>query len=403
MKGFFALLLGLGIIGVAAAGGPAQSIGAFEEEMIALVDGVSESIVSVAASSGQMQMPAGKQHGAWLAATKTIGCGVVFDESGLVMTTASVVGYARSVEVGTRDGTRYQGTVVGVDPSSDIAVIKVDSRDLKPARFAAEVRLRPGSVIIVLGNAFGSLPSVSMGMVSNVATLGDEEGTGSMFGLSVSINPGDIGGPVVNTKGEVIGMVIGRLSFQSQPQAVRFGDKALFGFGGAFQPSNMSVALPVTRALGIATELLEKGSSKRGFLGVTVFNLTREMKTDLGDPDMKGVMVMDVVPGSPAESIGIVPGDVITAVASKKIETVTQLGDIVKATSPGQVVDIAYSRRGGAVSDGVRIGWLVPEYVRQASFGEFALRPEQVRARIENLKAEMEVLETHLKQLEEGR
>ena len=257
MKGFCALAIGLAVLAATVADGSARSIKDLEKEMIGLVEGVSSSIVSVTAPSGQVQISGDKKHMAMQAAAKTVGCGVVFEDGGLVLNTASVVGYARDVEVTTSDGARYPGTVVGVDPASDIAVIRADTDELKPARFADQVRLLPGSVILVLGNAFGSLPSVSLGMVSNIAVSGQEEGTGSMFGLSVAINPGDIGGPVVNTDGEVIGLVIGRLTFQAQPQAMRMGGGLLFG--GAMQHSNMSVALPAARALGIAAEILEKG------------------------------------------------------------------------------------------------------------------------------------------------
>jgi serine protease Do len=402
MKGFLALVLAVGIVGAGAAYAPAQSIADFEEEMIGLVDGVSESIVAVAARSGQATI-SGAGEGAPKTAAKTVGCGIVIDESGLIITTASVVGHAQSVEVSTRDGVRYAGSVAGVDPVSDIAVIKVESEGFKPARFADEMRLLPGSIILVLGNAFGSLPSVSMGMVSNITALGDEDAAGSLFGLSVAINPGDIGGPVVNTRGEVIGMVIGRLSFQSQPQAVRVGNKAVFGLGGALQPSNMSVAVPATRALGTVAEILEKGSKERGFLGVTVVNLAQGIADQAGESKIKGVVIMDVVPGSPAESVGLEPGDLITAFGPKDVISTTQFANAVRATSPGDVVNITYSRKGTAVSDGVRIGWLVPEYVRQARVTEYGIRPEQVRARIENLKTEIEVLQTQLKELEDRR
>ncbi len=398
MKGLCALAIGLAVLVASVADGSARSIKDVEEEMIGLVEGVSKSIVSVTAHSGRLKVSGDKSHVSVQASAKTVGCGVVFEEGGLILTTASVIGYATTVEVSTSDGTRYPGTVVGVDPASDLAVIRADTDELRPARFADEVRLLPGSVILVLGNAFGSLPSVSLGMVSNITSGGQEEGTGSMFGISVAINPGDIGGPVVNTDGEVIGLVIGRLTFQSQAQAVRLGGRMLFG--GGLQHSNMSVALPAARALGIAAEILEKGSNRRGFLGVTVVNITRDMKAELDEPDISGVVVMDVVPGSPAESIGIVPGDVITGFASHGVGSTSDLGEAVRATKPGDVVAISFTREGSALSDGVRVGWMVPEYVRQATLRNFRLRPEQVRGRIDNLKEEVEVLEAQLEEIE---
>ena len=398
MKGLCALAIGLAVLVASAPDGSARSIKDLEEEMIGLVDGVSESIVSVTAHSGQVKVSGDKTQVGFEAQARSVGCGVVYDEGGLILTTATVIGYATTVDVSTSDGSRYTGTVVGVDPASDLAVIRADTDKLKPARFADEVRLLPGSVILVLGNAFGSLPSVSLGMVSNITSGGQEEGTGSMFGLSVAINPGDIGGPVVNTDGEVIGLVIGRLTFQSQPQAVRVGGRLMLG--GGLQHSNMSIAIPAARALGIAAEILEKGSNRRGFLGVTVVNITEGMEAGLDHPGISGVVVMDVVPGSPAESVGIVAGDVITGFASRGIASTSDLGEAVKSTKPGEVVAIDFSRNGTALSDGVRVSWMVPEYIRQATYQRVTLRPEQVRTRIDNLKEEVEVLEAELKKLE---
>jgi serine protease Do len=162
----------------------------------------------------------------------------------------------------------------------------------------------------------------------------------------------------------------------------------------------MSVAIPAARALGIAAEILDKGSNRRGFLGVTVVNITDDMRASLEQSDISGVMVMDVVPGSPAESVGIVAGDVITGFASRGIGNTSDLGEAVKSTEPGDVVAINFNREGTALSDGVRVGWMVPEFIRQATYQRVTLRPEQVRARIDNLKQEVEGLEAELKKME---
>jgi serine protease Do len=303
--------------------------------------------------------------------------------------------------VTTTKGAGYKGTVLGIDPTSDVAVIKVETADLKPARFTERTTLRPGSLILVLGNAFGALPSVSLGVLSNVTGSLAREGDDSMLRISVPINPGDIGGPVVSTAGEVVGLVIGRLTFQSQMHSMHVGDRAVFGFSGGMQPSNMSIAIPSARLMAVAEDILDKGSTRKGFLGIQVMNLSDELRRELGDSDLNGVLVTSVVPGSPAESIGIVPGDVITSFGPKPIDSITGLGDAVGETKPGDLIDISYVREGRDLRDGVRIGWFVPEFVRQATFMEYMLRPEQVKSRIEDLKTEMEELEEQLKQMED--
>ena len=118
-----------------------------------------------------------------------------------MLTTASVVGYARKVEITTSRGEHYPGVVVGTDPASDIAVIRAEGADLRPAALPRGKSLRPGSWVFVLGNAFGSLPSVSMGVVSGLTSEVRDDMGREMLRLSVPINPGDTGAPVVNCKG----------------------------------------------------------------------------------------------------------------------------------------------------------------------------------------------------------
>jgi S1-C subfamily serine protease len=249
----------------AAMDGTAQGIDALERDVTRLVEGVSESIVSVAAISGPH-------------AARSVGCGIVFDEEGLILTTTSVVGHARQVEIGTRDGTKIEGMVVGSDAMSDLAVIRAEGLKLKPAKLGDADALLPGSLIFVIGNAFGSLPSVSMGVVSTPAGRSGDELGDSMLRLSVAINPGDIGGPVVNTKGEVIGIVVGRLTFQSRYQSVRIQERGSFKIAGTPQVSSMTVAMPAQRAVAMTGDIIKTGMREPGFLGVQVLDLSEEMK-----------------------------------------------------------------------------------------------------------------------------
>jgi serine protease Do len=393
----FALLLVLGLV----VSGMCQDMLEIERDMTRVVKEVGQSIVSVSAVTGAGQASSPGGFAEMRIHARSVGCGVVFDD-GLVLSTASVVGYARYADIKTVSGTEYRGTVVGIDPVSDVAVIKVETSDLRPATFAKAIDIPPGSFVLVLGNAFGTLPSVSMGVLSNVTGTLASQAEPRMLRLAVPINPGDIGGPVVSSAGEIVGMVIGRLTFQPQTRSFQVGDRTVLGFSTGPQASNMSIAIPADRAMGVARDLLEKGSTRRGFLGVQVMDLSDQLKRDFGDRSLAGVMVTSVVPGSPAESIGIVPGDVITSFGAQAIETVGTLGDAVGQAAPGDVVDIRYVRNGEPVRDGVRIGWFVPEFVQQATFLDETTDPDQVRSRIEDLKTEMERLEKQLGDLEEN-
>lgn len=380
--------------------GWAQGIDAIEREMVGLVDDVGGSIVSVAAFARQVAVTPGVTSVSKQPVAKSIGCGVVFDETGLILTTASVVGYARQVEVGTRDGAKYTGTVVGSDPISDLAIVKVEGADLMPAAFAEGRLVMPGSLILVLGNAFGSLPSVSMGVVSGIDRQpGRDEGS-SMLRVSVPINPGDIGGPVVNTRGEVTGILIGRLTVPAGHRPVWVREGSPFGVVSNLEPSNMGLAIPASAALAKAREIMKTGRSDSGFLGVRVVNLSDEARGKLRQQDAVGVVVVDVIKGSPAESIGIVPGDLITAFASEVVESVTVLRNAVRATTPGDIVGLTYMRDSRPVSEAVRMARSIPEYIRHVSFREQRIGPEEVRARIDDLKAEIELLRAQLKEIE---
>ncbi len=382
-----------------ASGGAAQGIGDMERDIVNLVEHVSESVVSVAAVASYVQ--ASKRSSLPSMPAKSVGCGIVFDKNGLILTTASIVGYAKQVEIGTGDGATYRGKVVGTDPARDIAIIKVDGADLKPAEFADETHIRPGSLVFILGNAFGSLPSVSMGFLSG-GQGGGEGQADPMLRLSVPINPGEIGGPVVNGKGEVIGIVIGRLTFQSRYRSVWVREGSAFGFTGGLQPSNMSVAMPSGRALSIAGEIVKTGGKQQGYLGVQVLDLSEEQRVKLGQPGIHGVVVLDVVKGSPAESVGIKPGDIITAFGRDDVVSVSYLHDAVIGKIPGELVNITYLRGSRKLSEGVRLGRHMPDYVRQATFADDRFRPEEIRSRIKSLKTEIEELNKQLEDLEDG-
>jgi S1-C subfamily serine protease len=385
----------------AATSGSAQGLSSMEQDVVRLVDEVSKSIVSVAAISGNVPS-SGRSPFTSAQTAKSVGCGVIFDKEGLILTTASVVGYTEHVEVVTHDGHKLRAAVVGIDPESDIAVVKVDRTDLKPAPFGSGGGIRPGSMIFVLGNAFGSLPSVSMGVVSNVTGPVVDARGDAVLRLSVPINPGDIGGPVVSSGGEVIGIVIGRLTFRSGYRSIRMGEGAAFGFaGGALQTSNMTVALPTARVIDVARDIVRTGGTERGFLGVQVVDVSDEIRESMGTPDLRGVRVTHVVGGSPAESIGLRVGDIITALGPRSVETVEFLRDAISGFGPGDLVDISYLRGERSSSDVVRVTRRMPEFVREASLAEEQLKPDELRARINSLRFEIERLNQQLKELEQ--
>ncbi len=372
---------------------PAGQISEIEREIVDLVAGVRHSIVAVAAVShyhGGHKVP-------FTSRSKAVGCGVVLDSQGHILTTATVVGRANEVEITTSDGDTLRGVVLGTDRVADIAVIKADNEHLKPATFAEEDEIPPGSLAFVVGNAFGVLPSVAMGVVSGLERSAGEEI--SSLRLAVPISPGDIGGPVLNSEGKVIGIVLGRLTLESTYRAAPTSTGGPFAFRSFSQPTNMAVAIPTQRVREISKQIITSGSIKRGYLGVRVLDLTDDLRNQLGDMDLNGVVVVEVVKGSPAESIGIRPGDVITDFDSIPIASVESLRNEVLKTQPGDVVEIGFRRGADTRSEKVRIGDRTPRYLNLGRLRVGESEAEILRTRLDDLRAQIRQLEEQLKKL----
>jgi S1-C subfamily serine protease len=160
--------------------------------------------------------------------------------------------------------------------------------------------------------------------------------------------------------------------------------------------------VPADRAFAIAKDIVQSGGKERGFLGVRVVELSDEMRSHVGDPALEGVIVAEVVPASPAESVGIAPGDVITSFAARQIQSVRSLLETVGQTKPGDVVSITYIRNSKRISDDIRVSPFLSEYLhRQAPSPKVS--PEDIGARIENIRSEIERLKVDLKDLESRR
>lgn len=390
------------LIALLAAGVPvrvvtaANRIESLDSEITGLVDRMSESIVSIAAVSRSPD-----SRGAERVMSRSVGTGVVFDDGGLILTTASVVGYAGEVEVGTAAGETYTGEVVGIDPAADLAVIRVKNLKARPAPLSKKRNILPGSIVFMIGNSYGRLPSVSMGVISNAPEPLGEDGGEEMVRMSVAVNPGNTGAPIVNASGEVIGILVGRLSMQPMSYSMRIYERGLFDFAQVFQASQMSVALPSYRLAGIAAEIIEKGGKRPGFLGVRVVEATAPFQAGSRPPDdLRGVVVTGVVAGSPAESIGLEVGDIIRKFGPGDVLTPSALKDMVSSSAPGSVVKIFFVRGSEDVARDVRIASLSPEQLRRAVY---RLRPEEIDLRIKMIQHEIDRMEKELERLEEAR
>jgi S1-C subfamily serine protease len=265
------------------------------------------------------------------------GSGIVLTPDGFVLTNNHVVENSGTVQVRTADGTLYDAGVVGADPTSDLAVLRLEGAEgLAPATFADSDRVRVGDVAVAIGAPLGLSNTVTDGIISAtgraVATGGtpDEATVIDAIQTDAAINPGNSGGALVNGAGEVIGINTAIATVASGAP------------GSQSQSGNIGVgfAIPSNHAERVAREIIENGSATRAFLGVSARTAVNDDNAEVGT----GAEVVEVEPGSAAFEAGIQPGDVITAVGERPITTSTELTAAIRSQAPGEEVTLTVRR-----------------------------------------------------------
>lgn len=269
------------------------------------------------------------------------GSGFIYSNDGLIMTNAHVVAGADTVEVVLRDGRKITGKVLGTDPLTDVAVIRVNDRNLPTVNLGDSDSLRPGEWAIAIGNPLGLDNTVTAGIISATGRSSSQVGVPDkrvgFIQTDAAINPGNSGGPLLNQRGEVIGM-----------------NTAIIG-GGA---QGLGFAIPIKTAKRIAEQLMANGKVNHPYLGIRMTTLTPELKKEIAsDPssnlevkDDRGVLVFRIERSSPAAQGGLKPGDVIKKVGGKSVETAEQVQQAVEASSVGADLSIELSRNGQTMS-----------------------------------------------------
>ena len=258
-----------------------------------------------------------------------IGSGVIVDASkGLIITNHHVVEGADEITVTLEDKRELEAELVGSDPKTDIAVIKIPARSLRALKFAKTSDVKVGDYVIAVGNPFGLSHSVTSGIVS---ALGRDRGAGDNYQdfiqTDASINPGNSGGALVNSKGELIGI--------NAAIVTRSGGNNGIGF-----------AVPVRIVQGVMRQLVSYGEVRRGRIGVLIGDITPAHKEGLKLPTLDGALVNDVVDDSPADKAGLESGDVIVAFNGEDILDASDIRNSVGLVEPGERADITYLRDG---------------------------------------------------------
>jgi serine protease Do len=292
-----------------------------------------------------------------------LGSGVIISSDGFIATNNHVVQGADEVIVALDDGRELKARVVGRDPQTDIAVIKVEAKDLPAITFADSSQIEIGDRVLAIGNPFGIGETVTTGIVSaksRRAGIGlDYE---DFVQTDAAINPGNSGGALVDIEGRLIGI-----------------NTAILSRSGGFQ--GVGLAVPANLVSQVANSLVKNGKVVRGFLGVGAQDLTPTLAESLGLKGRRGALVADVQPDTPAAKAGLKTGDVITAVNGEKIEDANRLTLTVGAMAPGTKLDLEVLRDGKSQTVNVTAG----ERPARGNRGGRDANPEEIGANDEGV------------------
>jgi Do/DeqQ family serine protease len=255
------------------------------------------------------------------------GSGVIIDaEKGYVMTNNHVVEKADKIVITLKDGRSFTGKLVGADPGTDIAVVKIPSENLTALPLGDSSKLEVGDYVVAVGNPFGLGQTVTSGIVSAVGRSGLKiEGYEDFIQTDASINPGNSGGALVNLRGELVGINTAILA----PSGGNVG----IGF-----------AVPIRMARVVADQLIAYGKVQRGRVGVQIQDVTPDIANAMGLDKVGGALIARVEPNSPAAKAGLKQGDIVTAVDGQSVRNSSDLRNYVGLVRVGQKVELAYRR-----------------------------------------------------------
>ena len=262
----------------------------------------------------------------------SLGSGVIMNEQGFILTNHHVIQGADAIQVSLQDGRLARAKLVGSDPDTDVAVLKIDLKKLPVITLGHSDNLRVGDVVLAIGNPFGVGQTVTMGIVS--ATGRNKLGINTFENFiqtDAAINPGNSGGALVDAEGNLVGI-----------------NTAMFSRSGGYQ--GIGFAIPTSLAEDVMKEILQHGRPVRGWLGVEAQAITPQIARALELDDTRGVVVVGVVRGGPAHRAGLQPGDVIVAIDGKKIAEARQALLAISSRKPGSRVKLEVLRNGKSLT-----------------------------------------------------
>ncbi len=259
------------------------------------------------------------------------GSGVIISQDGYIVTNNHVIDKARNIEVVLNDKRTYPATLVGTDPNTDIALLKIEEDNLPYLNFGNSDDLQVGEWVLAIGNPFNLTSTVTAGIVSakarNINIISSDMKIESFIQTDAAVNPGNSGGALVNTQGELVGI-----------------NTAIASQTGSY--SGYSFAVPVTIVNKVVDDLKTYGTVQRGLMGVQIADISSELYKQKHLTTMQGVYVSNVIQGSAAAKAGLQAGDVITAINGRTIDGTAQLQETIGQHRPGDTIEVRYIRNG---------------------------------------------------------
>jgi serine protease Do len=281
-----------------------------------------------------------------------LGSGVIVSPSGYILTNHHVVQGASEIEVFLADLRRFKARIVGTDPRTDIAVLKVEEKSLPVLALGDSSQVEVGDFALAIGNPFGVGETVTMGIVGAKGRGGlNPENYEDFIQTDAAINPGNSGGALLNIRGELIGI-----------------NTAIISGGGGNQ--GIGFAVPSNMARGVMEQILKQGKVTRGYLGISIQDVTPELAASFKLPEARGVLVGDVTPDSPAARAGIARGDVITEVNGERVNDARSLRLRIAQATPDSTVRLKLLRDGREREVSVKLAELPAEAQRQPPIEE---------------------------------
>lgn len=309
-----------------------------DEEYARLVDAVLPSVVSITSQrvgqtrSGRISafdLLLGNRDARVQPVETSLGSGVIVSKEGHIVTNHHVTERMNEIEVQLSDGRTFRATLLGSDPSVDIAVLKIDAPNLKPLPLGDSENVRVGQLVFAIGNPFGLGETVTTGIISAKGRRAAEDSAVEYLQTDAAVNRGNSGGPLINLRGEIVGI-----------------NAAIFSNNDEGNWLGISFAVPSNTARRALESVIKRGRIVRTYLGVTISNVTPELARQLQMDSTKGAFITDVVAESPAERAGLQPGDVVLEVNGHAIKDSLGLRNRLNDVDVGEKVELQITRIG---------------------------------------------------------